>query len=184
MSRIGRMPIAVPKGVTVSIKEDGVTVTGPKGKLHQHFHQGIIITLEDNTLHVTRADDERLNRSLHGLTRTLLANMVQGVTQGFIKELELSGVGYRVEKVGDNLKLRLGFTHPVEVSPLPGVSLTVDGTTKIKVSGMSKEVVGEMAARIRALRRPDVYRGKGIKYAGEVVRHKAGKAGKGIGVKA
>ena len=184
MSRIGRMPIPVPKGVTVSIKEDGVTVTGPKGELHQHFHQGIVITLEDNILHVARVNDDRLNRSLHGLTRTLVANMVQGVTQGFNKDLEITGVGYRVEKVGNNLKLRLGFSHPVEVSPLEGVSLAVEGTTKIKVSRMSKEVVGEMAARIRALRRPDVYRGKGIKYAGEIVRHKAGKAGKGIGVKA
>lgn len=184
MSRIGRMPIPVPKGVTISIKEDGVTVTGPKGELHQRLHPEMTITLEENTLRVTRPDNDRLHRSLHGLTRTLLSNMVQGVTQGFVKELEITGVGYRVEKAGDNLKLRLGFSHPIEVSPLPGVSLSIDGTTRIKVSGMAKETVGEMAARIRALRRPDIYRGKGIKYAGEVVRHKAGKAGKGIGVKA
>ena len=184
MSRIGRMPIPVPKGVTVSIKEGGVTVTGPKGELHQRFHPEMTITLDDNTLRVTRPDDERIHRSLHGLTRTLLANMVQGVTQGFVKELEVTGVGYRVEKAGDNLKLRIGFSHPIEVSPLPGVSLAADGTTRIKVSGMSKEAVGEMAARIREIRLPDVYRGKGIRYTNEVVRHKAGKAGKGIGVKA
>ncbi len=184
MSRIGKMPISVPKGVTVSIKEDGVTVTGPKGELHRRLHPEMTITLDDNTLRVTRPDDDRLHRSLHGLTRTLLANMVQGVTQGFVKELEITGVGYRAEKAGDKLVLRLGFSHPVEVSPLPGVSLAVEGNNRIKVTGVDKEMVGEMAARIRALRLPDVYRGKGIKYAGEVVRHKAGKAGKAIGVKA
>ena len=184
MSRIGRMPIAVPKGVTVNIKEDGVTVAGPKGELHRRLHPEMTITLDNNTLQVTRPDDERRHRSLHGLTRTLLANMVQGVTQGFVKELEITGVGYRAEKSGDKLVLRLGFSHPVEVLPLAGVSLAVEGTNRVKVTGMDKEVVGEMAARIRALRRPDVYRGKGIRYAGELVRHKAGKAGKAIGVKA
>ena len=159
-------------------------MTGPKGESHRLLHPEMTITLDDNTLRVTRPDDERLHRSLHGLTRTLLANMVQGVTQGFVKELEITGVGYRAEKAGDKLILRLGFSHPVEVSSLPGVSLVVEGNNRIKVSGVDKEVVGEMAARIRALRRPDVYQGKGIRYAGEVVRHKAGKAGKAIGMKA
>ncbi|MDO8578496.1 MAG: 50S ribosomal protein L6 [Dehalococcoidales bacterium] len=184
MSRIGRMPIQVPTGVTVTIKEDGVTVKGPKGELHQKFHRSMTVTLENNTLTVSRPDDDQFHRSLHGLTRTLLSNMVQGVTKGFVKELEITGVGYRAEKVGSNLKLRMGFSHPIEVTPIPGVTLDVEGTTKIKVSGTAKEVVGEMASRIRAIRLPDVYRGKGIRYAGEVVRKKAGKAGKGVGVKA
>ncbi len=184
MSRIGLMPIPVPSGVKVKIEGNNITVEGSKGKLSRSIHPDISVKLEGGNLIVTRSSDDGTYRALHGLTRTLLANMVQGVTQGFIKELEITGVGYRVEKVGNNLKLRLGFSHPVEVSPIAGVSLAVEGTTKIKVLGMSKEIVGEMAARIRALRRPDVYRGKGIKYAGEVVRHKAGKAGKGIGVKA
>jgi large subunit ribosomal protein L6 len=184
MSRIGRMPIQVPAGVTVTIKEDGVTVKGPKGELHQKFHPSITVALENNVLTVTRPDDDQFHRSLHGLTRTLLSNMVQGVTQGFVRDLEITGVGYRAEKVGGNLKLRMGFSHPIEVTPIPGVTLDVEGTTKIKVKGMSKEVVGEMAARIRSIRVPDVYRGKGIRYAGEVVRKKAGKAGKGVGAKA
>jgi large subunit ribosomal protein L6 len=184
MSRIGRMPIQVPTGVTVTIKEDGVTVKGPKGELHQKFHPSIAITLENNVLTVTRPDDDQFHRSLHGLTRTLLSNMVQGVTKGFVRELEISGVGYRVEKVGSNLKLRMGFSHPIEVTPIPGVTFDVEGTTKIKVNGMAKQLVGEMASRIRAIRVPDVYRGKGIKYSNEVIRKKAGKAGKGVGAKA
>lgn len=184
MSRIGRMPIQVPSGVTVTIKEDGVTVKGPKGELHQKFHPSMTVTLENNTLKVSRPDDHQLNRSLHGLTRTLLSNMVRGVTKGFVRELEITGVGYRVEKAGNNLKLRIGFSHPIEVTPIPGITFDVEGTTKIKVNGTDKEVVGEMASRIRALRLPDVYRSKGIKYSDEVVRKKAGKAGKGVGVKA
>ncbi len=184
MSRIGRMPIQVPSGVTVTIKEDGVTVKGPKGELHKKFHPSMAVALENNVLTVSRPDDDQFHRSLHGLTRTLLSNMVQGVTKGFVRELEITGVGYRAEKVGSNLKLRMGFSHPVEVTPIPGVTLDVEGTTKIKVNGTAKEVVGQMASRIRAIRLPDVYRGKGIRYAGEVVRKKAGKAGKGVGAKA
>ncbi len=184
MSRIGRMPIQVPAGVTVTIKDDGITVKGPKGELHQRFHPAMKITLENNTLKVSRPDDVQLHRALHGLTRTLLANMVQGVTKGFVRELEITGVGYRAEKAGNNIKLRMGFSHPIEVAPIPGVTLDVEGTTKIKVNGMAKEVVGEMASKIRALRLPDVYRGKGIKYSDEVIRKKAGKAGKGVGAKA
>ncbi len=181
MSRIGRMPIAVPEGVEVKIKKSEVTVKGPKGELCRSFNPDISIDLRDNSLIVSRPSDGRVHRSLHGLTRSLLANMVDGVAKGFEKSLELVGVGYRAEKAGDKLVIRIGFSHPVEVTPLPGVSLEVEGASRIKVSGISKEMVGEMAAKIRAIRPPDAYKGKGIRYAGELVRLKAGKAGKGIG---
>ncbi len=184
MSRIGRMPITVPQGVAVSIKKGEVTVTGPRGELHRRFNPDIAITLEDNSLKVSRPSDDRMHRSLHGLTRSLLANMVGGVSSGFEKTLEIVGVGYRAEKVEDKLVLRIGFSHSVEVSPLPGISLAVEGANRIKVTGIDKEVVGEMAARIRAIRPPDSYKGKGIRYAGESVRLKAGKAGKAIGGRA
>ena len=183
MSRIGRMPINVPSEVVVDIKRDGVRVTGPKGELRRRFNPDMSITLDDNSLAVTRPSDSREHRSLHGLTRSLLANMVEGVTNGFEKNLEIVGVGYRVEKAGDKLVMRVGFSHSVEVSPLPGVSLAVEGANRIKVTGIDKEIVGEMAAEIRAIRPPDAYKGKGIRYAGEVVRLKAGKAGKAIGVR-
>lgn len=181
MSRVGRMPIAVPLGVVVSIKEGEVTVTGTKGELCRRFNSDMSITLDNNSLIVKCPSDSRRHRSLHGLTRSLLANMVEGVTNGFEKTLEVVGVGYRAEKAGDRLILRVGFSHLVEVSPLPGVLLTVDGTNRIKVTGIDKEVVGQMAAEIRAIRPPDAYKGKGIRYQGEVVRLKAGKAGKAIG---
>jgi large subunit ribosomal protein L6 len=174
------MPIPVPQGVKVNIAEDGVTVTGPKGELSRRFNSDIGITRDNDNLIVSRPSDSKEHRSLHGLTRSLLANMVQGVSQGFERKLEIVGVGYRAEKSGDKLVLRIGFSHPVEVTPLPGVSLEVEGNN-IKVSGIDKEVVGEMAAEIRAIRPPDVYKGKGIRYAGELVRLKAGKAGKAIG---
>jgi len=183
MSRIGRMPITVPPGVVFSMKQDEVTISGPKGELRRRFHPDMSITLDNNTLVVSRPDDDRVHRSLHGLTRSLLANMVEGVSKGFEKGLEIAGVGYRVEKAGDKLMLRIGFSHLVEVLPLPGVSLGVEGTNRIKVTGIDKEVVGEMAARIRAIRPPDAYKGKGIRYAGELVHLKAGKAGKAIGKK-
>ncbi len=183
MSRIGRMPITVPQGVAVSIKPDEVTVKGPKGELRRRFHPDMSITLDNNTLLVSRPSDNRLHRSLHGLTRSLLANMVEGATKGFERGLEIVGVGYRAEKAGDKLVLRVGLSYPVEVSPLPGVSLSVEGANHIKVSGINKEAVGEMAARIRALRLPDAYKGKGIRYAGEIVHLKAGKAAKAIGKK-
>lgn len=183
MSRVGRMPIAVPSGVTVSIEPGEVTVRGPKGELHRSVHPDMAITLDDSTLVVSRPSDSREHRSAHGLTRSLLANMVQGVTTGFEKGLEIVGVGYRAEKTGDKLVMRVGFSHLVEVTPLPGVSLDVEGTNRIKVTGINKEVVGEMAARIRAIRPPDAYKGKGIRYAGELVRLKPGKAGKAIGQK-
>ena len=181
MSRIGRMPITIPQGVTVKIDRNEVTVTGSKGELCRNFNPDMAITLDDNTLTVSRPTDNRQHRSLHGLTRSLLANMVEGVASGFEKNLEIVGVGYRAEKAGDKLVIRVGYSHPVEVSPLPGISLSVEGSNRIKVSGIEKEAVGEMAAEIRAIRRPDAYKGKGIRYVGERVRLKAGKAGKAIG---
>jgi len=177
------MPITVPPGVTVSIKKGKVTVTGPKGELTRNLNPEISITLDDNTLTVSRPSDNKVHRSMHGLTRSLLANMVTGVNSGFEKNLEIVGVGYRAEKTGDNLTIRVGHSHPVEVSPLPGVSLAAEGTNRIKVTGIDKEVVGEMAARIRKIRPPDAYKGKGIRYAGEIVHLKPGKAGKVIGKK-
>ena len=169
------MPIAVPPGVAIDIKGGEITVTGPKGELRRRFSPEIAITLNDNTLSVSRPSDSKCHRSLHGLTRSLLANMVQGVSKGFEKNLEIVGVGYRAEKAGDKLLIRVGYSHPVEVSPLPGVSLAVEGPNYIKVTGTNKEVVNQMAAEIRAIRFPDAYKGKGIRYAGESIRLKAGK---------
>ena len=183
MSRVGRMPITMPQGVTIDIKQNEVTVTGPKGQLHRRFNPDISITRNNDTLTVSRPSDNKVHRSLHGLTRSLLANMVEGVTNGFERNLEIVGVGYRAEKAGDKLVIRIGFTHLVTVSPLPGVSLAVEGANRIKVTGIDKEVVGEMAAKIRAIRPPDAYKGKGIRYAGELVHLRAGKAGKTIGRK-
>lgn len=181
MSRVGRLPITVPQDVTVNINEKNeVTVTGPKGELRSRLNPEMSITRQDNTLIVERPSDNREHRSQHGLTRSLLANMVQGVSAGFENGLEIVGVGYRAEKKGDNLELHVGFSHPVEVTPLPGVSLNVEAANRIKVSGINKEAVGDMAAKIRAIRPPDAYKGKGIRYAGEIVYLKAGKAGKGI----
>jgi large subunit ribosomal protein L6 len=183
MSRIGRMPIAVPPGVTVDVKDGEVTVKGPRGQLRHRLHPDMAISLENNILKVTRPDDDRVHRSLHGLTRALLANMVEGVTKGYERGLELTGVGYRAEKAGDKVVIRIGFSHPVELVPMPGISLSVEGANRIKVAGIDKEAVGQMAAKIRAIRPPDTYKGKGIRYIGEPVRHKAGKAGKAIGSK-
>ena len=177
------MPITVPQGVKVNIEPDEVTVTGPRGELRRHFSPDMAITLQNDSLVVSRPSDNRVHRSLHGLTRSLLANMVEGVSSGFEKKLEIVGVGYKAEKTGDKLIVRVGYSHLVEVSPLPGVTLAVEGANRIKVTGIDKEVVGEMAAKIRAIRPPDTYKGKGIRYAGELVRLKAGKAGKAIGQK-
>ena len=181
MSRIGRMPIAVPSGVTVNIEGNRVTVSGPKGELSRSLPSDMGINLENNILAVSRPSDSQEHRSRHGLTRSLLANMVEGVYKGFEKTLEIVGVGYRAEKVGDNLVIRIGYSHLVDVSPLPGISLDVEGANRIKVTGINKEVVGEMAAEIRAIRPPDAYKGKGIRYAGEIVHLKPGKAGKVVG---
>jgi len=183
MSRIGRMPIAVPPGVTVNIEGEMVTVSGPNGELSRSLPFDMGINLEDNVLTVSRPSDSKEHRSRHGLTRSLLANMVEGVSKGFEKTLEIVGVGYRAEKAGEKLVIRIGYSHPVEVIPLPGTSLAVEGANRIKVTGADKEVVGEMAAEIRAIRPPDAYKGKGIRYAGEIVRLKPGKAGKVVGRK-
>ncbi|HUT67334.1 MAG TPA: 50S ribosomal protein L6 [Dehalococcoidales bacterium] len=183
MSRIGKMPIAVPSGVTVNIEGESVTVKGPKGELSRSLPTEMLINLEGNTLTVARPSESKKHRAYHGLTRSLLANMVEGVSKGFEKTLEIVGVGYRAEKVGEKLVIRIGFSHPVEVIPLPGITLSVEGNNRIKVSGINREDVGEMAAEIRAIRPPDAYKGKGIRYAGEVVHLKPGKAGKVVGRK-
>jgi large subunit ribosomal protein L6 len=177
------MPIAVPSGVTVNIEGERVTVSGPKGELSRSLPSDMGIKLEGNILTVSRPSDSQEHRSQHGLTRSLLANMVAGVSQGFEKILEMVGVGYRAEKAGDKLVIRIGYSHPVEVTPLPGTILAVEGANRIKVIGIDKEVVGEMAAEIRKIRPPDAYKGKGIRYAGEIVRLKPGKAGKVVGRK-
>jgi large subunit ribosomal protein L6 len=181
MSRVGQAPITIPKGVTVDINNGEVAVKGPKGELKRPVNRDMIITLEDDTLTVSRPTDGREHRSMHGLTRSLIANMVEGVSGGFEKALEIVGVGYRAEKSGNKLVLRIGFSHMVEVDPMPGTTLDVEKGTRITVQGIDKEIVGEMAARIRAVRPPDAYKGKGIRYAGETVRLKPGKAGKAIG---
>jgi large subunit ribosomal protein L6 len=179
MSRIGKMPIAVPSDVQVTIRGSEVTVKGPKGELTRTFHRDISVHLEDQELVVTRPTDHRIHRSLHGLTRALLANMVQGVHEGFRKELEIQGVGYRAQSEGDNLVLSVGYSHPVQIAPPPGITLSVDKSYRnITVEGVDKELVGRVAAEIRAVRRPEPYKGKGIRYVGEYVRRKAGKAGK------
>lgn len=178
MSRIGRLPITVPAGVEVKIDGALVTVKGGKGELSHAVASPIEVNLEDTTLSVTRPNDERLARSLHGLTRTLIANMIEGVTKGYEKKLEIVGTGYRVQAKGSDLEFALGFSHPVTVAAPEGIAFSVEGPTKFTVSGIDKQRVGEVAANIRKLRKPDPYKGKGIRYAGEVVRRKVGKAGK------
>jgi large subunit ribosomal protein L6 len=175
MSRIGKQPIPVPSGTQVSCDGFEVRIKGPKGELLQRVHPDMKIAIEGQTVAVSRPSDGRLHRSLHGLTRQLVANMITGVTKGFQKDLEIVGVGFRAEVQGGRLILALGYSHPIVVVPPPGVSFSVEGQTKVKVSGIDKQVVGEMAARIRKLRQPEPYKGKGIRYAGEQVRRKAGK---------
>ena len=178
MSRIGKQPIAIPAGVTVTLGEENqVAVKGPKGTLTQSFDSAMSIAIEDNHVVVTRPNDLKRNRSLHGLTRTLIANMIQGVTEGFSKVLEINGVGYRAQKQGKKLILSLGYSHPVEMEDPEGLSTAVDGN-RITVSGIDKCAVGQFAAEIRDKRRPEPYKGKGIKYVDEVIRRKEGKTGK------
>ena len=179
MSRIGRMPIAIPAGVTVDIAENNkVTVKGPKATLERVLPAEMDIKIEDGHVVVTRPNDLKKMKSLHGLTRTLIHNMVVGVTEGYKKDLEINGVGYRAQKQGNKLILSLGYSHPVEMVDPEGVTTTLDGQTKITVSGIDKEKVGQYAAEIRDKRRPEPYKGKGIKYADEVIRRKVGKTGK------
>ncbi|TCL66474.1 LSU ribosomal protein L6P [Hydrogenispora ethanolica] len=178
MSRIGRKPIAIPQGVQVALEGNVVTVKGSKGELSQVVHPDMKVVIEENTIIVERPSDEKKHRSLHGLTRTLVANMVEGVTKGFTKSLEITGVGYRAAKQGKNLLLTIGYSHPVEIEPLTGIEFEVPAPTKITVKGIDKQAVGQMAAEIRAVREPEPYKGKGIRYEKEVIRRKAGKAGK------
>jgi large subunit ribosomal protein L6 len=178
MSRIGRLPIDIPAGVDVKVDGSAVTVKGPKGELSLTVASPIEVTLEDNQVLVTRPDDERLSRSLHGLTRTLIANNIVGVTQGYSKGLEIVGTGYRVAQKGSSVEFALGFSHPVTVDAPAGITLAVEGNNKLTVSGIDKQAVGETAANIRKIKKPEPYKGKGIRYAGEVVRRKAGKSGK------
>ena len=179
MSRIGRMPISVPSGVTVDIDGSTVTVKGPKGTLSHEVAAPITVAkAEDGTIEVARPNDERTSRSLHGLTRTLVSNMVIGVTDGYTKALEISGTGYRVVPKGNALEFSLGFSHPVIVEAPEGITFAVESPTKFSVAGIDKQQVGETAAKLRKLRKPDPYKGKGVRYAGEVIRRKAGKAGK------
>ncbi|MEZ5298016.1 MAG: 50S ribosomal protein L6 [Ilumatobacteraceae bacterium] len=179
MSRIGNAPVTVPSGVDVTVSGSNITVKGPKGQLTREIPGGIEITQDDGTLTFTRPNDERKNRALHGLTRSLVNNMVIGVTDGFKKELEIVGVGYRAEAQGPNgLRLNLGFSHPVTVAAPEGITFEVPAPTQVVVNGIDKEVVGQVAANIRSIRKPEPYKGKGVRYAGERIIRKAGKAGK------
>lgn len=178
MSRVGRMPIPIPAGVQVQLDGGVVRVSGPKGTLERTVHPSIQVAVEDGRVVVRRQSDDRYHRALHGLTRALIANMVEGVTKGYQVELEIHGVGYRAQKQGSRLVLQLGFSHPVEITPPPGVTLDAPAPNRVVVSGIDKALVGQTAASIRALREPDPYKGKGVRYAGEHVRRRAGKAGK------
>ncbi len=178
MSRIGRLPIAIPSGVDVSVDGQTVKVKGPKGELSHVVAAPITVEKGDEGLEVKRPNDERTARSLHGLTRTLINNMVIGVTEGYIKKLEIHGTGYRVQNKGGSLEFALGYSHPITVEPPAGITFTVENPTRFQVEGIDKQLVGEVAANIRKLRKPDPYKGKGVRYAGEHIRRKVGKAGK------
>lgn len=178
LSRIGRKPIVIPQGVEVAINGNTVKVKGPKGELSRTVHPDMKLVMENQQLQVERPSDEKEHRSLHGLTRTLISNMVEGVTKGFSRGLDINGVGYRAAKQGNNLNLTIGYSHPVELEPLPGVEFEVPAANKIIVKGIDKQAVGQMAAIVRSVREPEPYKGKGIKYDNEIIRRKAGKAGK------
>jgi large subunit ribosomal protein L6 len=178
MSRIGRLPITVPAGVDVAFDGRVLTVKGPKGSLTRELPPRIEVTRDGDALVVTRPTETKLDKSLHGLTRTLVNNMVIGVTAGYRKGLEIVGVGYRAQKVGEKLQLSLGYSHPIEIDPPNGISFEVENPTRLAVIGIDKELVGQVAAQVRATRKPEPYKGKGVRYAGEVIRRKAGKAGK------
>ena len=178
MSRIGKKPIEIPQGVEVTISDNVVTAKGPLGQESVTFRPEIKVEKKDNVIEVTRIDDERTSRAYHGLTRTLINNLVHGVKDGFTKELEINGVGYRVQKAGKDLDFQLGYSHPVIVEPPAGITISVEANTKITVKGSNKQTVGDVAAFIRSKRPPEVYKGKGVRYEGEYIRRKAGKAGK------
>jgi len=178
MSRIGRLPITVPSGVDVTIEGRNVTVTGPKGTLSRALHPDMTVTREDGTIVVTRPTEQKTHKQLHGLTRTLVNNMVVGVTDGYRKGLEITGVGYRATLNGRKLTLNLGYSHPIEIDPPAGISFEVENPTRLAVVGIDKELVGQIAAKVRSTRKPEPYKGKGVRYAGEYIRRKAGKAGK------
>ena len=178
MSRIGRLPVAVPSSVDVTIEGRRLTVKGPKGTLTRDLHPDMTVSREDGTIIVTRPTEQKVHKQLHGLTRTLVNNMVVGVTDGYRKGLEITGVGYRAAKSGEKLTLNLGYSHPIEIEPPAGISFEVENPTRLAVVGIDKELVGQVAARVRATRKPEPYKGKGVRYAGEVIRRKAGKAGK------
>jgi large subunit ribosomal protein L6 len=178
MSRIGRLPIEIPSGVDVTVDGSAVTVKGPKGELNLTVARPIEVAIQDGQVVVSRPDDERESRSLHGLTRTLIANNIIGVTQGYSKSLEVVGTGYRVMARGTDIEFALGFSHPVIVTPPAGISFQVEGNNKLTVTGIDKQAVGEVAANIRKIRKPEPYKGKGVRYAGEAVRRKTGKSGR------
>ncbi|WP_169090734.1 50S ribosomal protein L6 [Paenibacillus sp. PL91] len=178
MSRIGRKPIQVPNGVTISLDNTVITVKGPKGSLSREIHKEMKVNVTETEILVERPSDNKLHRSLHGTTRSIIANMVSGVTEGFSKNLELVGVGYRANKTGDKIVLNVGYSHPVEIAPDNGIEFDVPANTKITVRGIDKELVGATAAKIRSVREPEPYKGKGIKYEGERIIRKEGKAGK------
>jgi large subunit ribosomal protein L6 len=178
MSRIGRLPIPVPSGVDVTIDGRIITVTGPKGQLTRELHPDMTVKREEENLVVTRPTEQKTHKQLHGLTRTLVNNMVVGVTDGYRKGLEITGVGYRAVKVGEKLQLSLGYSHQIEIDPPSGISFELENPTRLAVIGIDKELVGQIAAKVRSTRKPEPYKGKGVRYAGEKIRRKAGKAGK------
>lgn len=184
MSRIGKAPVSIPKGVQVTVSDGRIEVQGPKGRLARALPPAMMVEVADDTAVVRRPSDLDRHRALHGLTRALLANMVRGVTEGYRRELEIHGVGFRVAKQGNALALQVGYSHPVDVAPPEGISFEVPLPTRIVVVGIDKELVGQVAARIRAIREPDPYKGKGIRYAGERIKLKPGKAGRAVGAKA
>ena len=178
MSRIGRLPIPVPSGVDVTIEGRKVTVKGPKGELTRELHPDMSVRREDDSIVVSRPTEQKTHKQLHGLTRTLVNNMVIGVTDGYRKGLEITGVGYRAVKVGEKLQLSLGYSHQIEIEPPQGITFELENPTRLAVVGIDKELVGEIAAKVRSTRKPEPYKGKGVRYAGEQIRRKAGKAGK------
>jgi large subunit ribosomal protein L6 len=178
MSRIGRLPVAVPSSVEVTIEGRRLTVKGPKGTLTRELHPDMGVSQQDGTIVVTRPTEQKTHKQLHGLTRTLVNNMVVGVTDGYRKGLEITGVGYRAAKVGEKLQLNLGYSHPIEIDPPSGITFELENPTRLAVVGIDKELVGQIAAKVRSTRKPEPYKGKGVRYAGEKIRRKAGKAGK------